>query len=64
MLKILWMITGGRPMRLVENTRFLDQVTGRPVHLYEDRLDRTYLAEHSWSLFRVGVNPTVDDWGS
>jgi len=57
MLKYL---TGGRPMKLIERNYFLDIVSGRYVHLYEDRFKRTWMAEHSWSLFREGTNPTVD----
>lgn len=61
MLRFLYRITGGRPMHLVERSGFTDIVSGRQVHLFRCRLGRTYLAERKWSIFRVGVNPTVDE---
>jgi hypothetical protein len=48
----LWKLTGGRPMRRLEH-RFTDQVSGRGVWRFVDRLGREWLAEGAWSLFRV-----------
>lgn len=39
-------------MRL-EETAFVDVVTGRPVHRYIDFWGRRWLAEGAWSLFRL-----------
>lgn len=59
MKKLFFTLTGGRPMKFV-NFRFTDVVNGKPVHLYEDKFGRTYLAHGAWSWFRVGINSTVD----
>lgn len=49
---LLW-ITGGRPMRR-HSFMFTDVVSGRPVHAYEDRFGRWWLADDGpWSSFRV-----------
>lgn len=58
---LIWRITGGRPMHLMDPSYFKDIVSGRPVALFRDRLGRTWMAEHRWAMFRVGVNPTVDE---
>lgn len=58
-MRWLWKLTGGRPMTFV-NFRFTDVVNGLPVHHFHDRLGRDWLAHGRWSLFRVGINPTVD----
>ena len=36
-----------------ERFRFMDIITGEPVYYYRDRYNRRWLANHSWSLFRV-----------
>ena len=47
-------LTGGRPMKLIENCRFVDVVSGKSVNLYKSRLDgKEFLAENKWSIFRV-----------
>ena len=51
----LWCITGGRPMTC-EGYAFTDKVNGRGVYYYRDRLDRQWLAEGPWALFRVPRN--------
>lgn len=60
MLKLLYNLTGGRPMRAIDDNRFTDVVDGKRVGLYEDKFGRTYLANHGWSWFRVGINSTGD----
>jgi hypothetical protein len=53
---MLWRLTGGRPMRR-EGYAFTDQVTGKGVLYFRDRLGRKWLAEGPWSFFRVPTNP-------
>lgn len=43
---------GGRPMKLLE-VRFMDQVSGKPVGLYEDRMGRRWLSDGRWSGCRI-----------
>lgn len=59
MIKLFFILTGGRPMKFMD-FRFTDVVNSKPVHLYEDRNGRTWLAHGPWSWFRVGINSTGD----
>lgn len=59
MLKLFYTLTGGRPMAFM-SFRFTDIVNGQPVNWYRDKFGRDYLAHGPWSLFRVGINSTVD----
>jgi hypothetical protein len=43
---------GGRPMRMIE-VRFIDQVSGKPVCLYEDRMGRRWLSDGAWGASRI-----------
>jgi hypothetical protein len=61
MMNLISMLTGGRPMKAIDDNLFTDVVSGRRVGLFIDRFGRKWLAEHRWAIFRVGVNPTVDD---
>lgn len=45
-------LLGGRPMRCL-GYAFTDKVSGRTVFYWRDRLNRDWLAEGAWSLFRV-----------
>jgi hypothetical protein len=54
-MNILRRLLGGRPMKL-EGCAFIDQVSGEEVNHYTDTLGRKWLANHSWSLFRVERN--------
>jgi hypothetical protein len=54
-MKWLWKLTGGRPMIFIR-FQFTDIVVGMPVNSYMDRLGRYWLANHSWSLFRVRMS--------
>lgn len=49
---LLALITGGRPMTRID-FRFYSIVTMNPVYCYEDYFGRRWLAEGSWSFFRV-----------
>lgn len=51
-MKLLYFITGGRPMKFVEYCLW-DGVAGKPVHLYEDKFGRRWMAFGRWSWFRV-----------
>jgi hypothetical protein len=52
MKRLLWKLTGGRPMVWIESL-FVDYISGRTVSLYADRLGRRWMAEGRWALFRV-----------
>lgn len=52
----LWRLTGGRPM-IRRESLFTDKVSGLTVFHYEDRLGRHWMADMSWSLFRVERSP-------
>ena len=55
MKRVLWLLTGGRPM-VDEGFAFRDVVSGRPVHYYRDKLGRRWLAEpRRWDFFRVSA---------
>lgn len=51
-MKLLWYLTGGRPMIYLKSL-FIDNVSHRIVNLYRDRLDRKWMAEHPWGTFRI-----------
>jgi len=55
-MKILFKVTGGRPMRRVE-TLFIDVVSGESVGLYVDSFGRHWMATNSWGMFRVKKEP-------
>lgn len=56
LLSMFYKITGGRPMKTIDECRFVDVVVGRPVGLYEDcRNGDRYLAFSAWDLGRVKV---------
>lgn len=50
--RLLTKLTDGRPMHYL-GFAFTDVVSGKPVYNWVDRLDRRWLAEGAWSLFRV-----------
>ena len=53
-LKLFFQVTGGRPMKLINLFSATDKITGRQVHLYQDRLHGAYwLATGPWSNFRL-----------
>lgn len=51
-MTILKKILGGRPMKY-DGFAFTDIVSGHFVYAWTDTLGRRWLAEHSWSWFRV-----------
>ncbi len=51
-MKLLWKLTGGRPMRR-EGFAFTDKVSRISVSYWTDRLGRRWMAEGAWSFFRV-----------
>jgi hypothetical protein len=51
-MKMLFRLTGGRPMRR-RGYAFTDVITGRPISYFTDKFERLWLAEGPWSLFRV-----------
>jgi hypothetical protein len=56
-MKLLWKITGGRPMRL-SHSAFYAHVSRRMVMTYLDRLGRRWLATGKWGLVRVRLTDT------
>lgn len=50
--KLLMQLTGGRPMKYC-GSAFTDKVSGKAIKHYTDQLGRQWLAENSYSLFRV-----------
>ena len=59
-MRLFYLITGGRPMKRMNETRFDEQTERGMLLLYEDRFGRTYLARGPWAWVRVGINVTVD----
>lgn len=53
-MRLLWWITGGRPMKRLEY-RFTDQVTCKPVYRWADKFGRVWLATMDDWFFRVRV---------
>lgn len=51
-MTILKKILGGRPMKC-DGFAFTDIVSGHSVYAWTDTLGRRWLAEYSWSWFRV-----------
>lgn len=47
-------LTGGRPMQWL-GFAFTDIVSGKAVHYWRDSFGRKWMANGSWSLFRVEV---------
>lgn len=45
--------TGGRPMKKTDEEGFWDKVAQRKVNFYLDAFGREWMANGSWSLFRV-----------
>ena len=56
MIRFLLRLLGGRPM-IDQGFAFTDVVSGQAVRYYIDRLGRHWMANGSWSLFRVERNP-------
>jgi len=52
LLKIIYYLTGGRPMKFVDDL-FMDVVTGYFVDLYKDRRGRYWMAHGPWALWRL-----------
>lgn len=50
--KILYTLTGGRPMTCIEYY-FDDRKAKRPVYRYQDRLGRYWMAHSKWAKHRV-----------
>ena len=63
-MKVIYRLTGGRPMRLLFSGYFTSVVSAKRVNLYEDRLGRRWMATGKWALFRVASLVTEDnlDW--
>ena len=51
-MKVIYKITGGRPMRY-NGFAFVDRVSGVRVNYYTDKFDNRWLANRPWSKFRV-----------
>lgn len=52
MKNLFYKLTGGRPM-VYKSALFTDFVSGLSVNHYVDKFGRNYMANHSWSWFRV-----------
>lgn len=51
-MNLLHRLTGGRPMRQICFC-FTDEVVGKRVYYWEDKLGRPWLAYSAWSWFRM-----------
>lgn len=56
MKKLFWWVTRGRPMTLIIEKYFIDEVVNEPVNLYRDKFGRYWMANNRWGWFRVKAN--------